>query len=126
MSSYFYSSSPLKQTNLVEKEKNKILIEKEEIISKFVQKYIIDETGHYRLGIKSKIFKDNSKYEGELTLNDVKIGKGIYYYSNGDRYLGEWYNDTFNGKGIYIFSFGERYEGNLINGLKQGKGMYNQ
>ena len=125
MSQYSYpNSSPPRRGYQPEKEKSKIMLEKEEIITRFLQSVILDETGKYRTNIRSKTYKDGSKYEGELNLQDSKHGRGIFYYQNGDRYIGEWQNDLFNGKGVYIFSMGERYEGNLINGQKEGKGYY--
>ena len=37
-------------------------------------------------------------------------GKGIYTYSNGDKYEGEFKNDSFNGKGTLIYSLEDRSE----------------
>jgi hypothetical protein len=34
------------------------------------------------------------------------LGRGIYYYSNGDVYIGDWKDDLFHGKGFYIFGNG--------------------
>jgi hypothetical protein len=36
----------------------------------------------------------------------VRQGKGIYFYKNGDIYIGEWFNDLFHGEGVYIFASG--------------------
>ncbi len=38
-----------------------------------------------------------------------KKGRGIYYYSNGDVYIGDWKEDKFDGTGTYLFQNGERY-----------------
>ena len=45
---------------------------------------------------------------GELN-NELRSGKGIYYYATGDVYAGQWANDLFDGDGNYIFASGERY-----------------
>jgi len=45
--------------------------------------------------------------------SDLKQGKGIYFYTNNDVYLGEWKNDKFEGEGVYLFANGERFEGYL-------------
>ena len=70
-----------------------------------------------------KIYEDG-KYEGEFK-NDLRNGKGIMYYKNGNKYEGEWKNDVKEGKGIMLLSNGNKYEGEYKNGLKEGKGkMY--
>ena len=69
----------------------------------------------------SKMCK-NGKYVGEL-INDKREGKGIMYYTDGDRYEGEWKNDLFEGKGIYYYKSGSRYEGDFKNGKRKGKGV---
>ena len=33
-------------------------------------------------------------------------GKGIFYFNNGDKYDGEFKDDTINGKGILYFKDG--------------------
>jgi hypothetical protein len=38
-------------------------------------------------------------------------------WCNGDKYVGEWLNDTMNGSGILIMSSGGKYEGEWANGL---------
>ena len=44
-------------------------------------------------------------------------------YSNGDRYNGEWKNDTMNGIGVYQYANGDRYEGGWKDGLMDGEGI---
>ena len=37
--------------------------------------------------------------------SDGKLdGQGIYTYSNGDKYVGEWKNDNMDGQGTYIIN----------------------
>ena len=43
---------------------------------------------------------------------------------NSDVYLGEWKNDKMDGWGIYIYSNGEVYRGQFVGGNRQGKGEY--
>ena len=45
--------------------------------------------------------------------NSQRKGKGIYYYNNGDRYEGNWKNDT-ESKGIMYYKNGDKKIGNLI------------
>ena len=49
-------------------------------------------------------------------------GIGIYYYKDGDIFIGNYFNDKKNGKGQYIYS--ERksaLEGEWKEGIKNGK-----
>ncbi len=43
----------------------------------------------------------------------MKNGEGIYFYSNGSRYEGNYLNDKKNGHGSLFYSNGDRYEGNF-------------
>jgi len=46
--------------------------------------------------------------------NSNREGNGVYFFKNGDVYMGEWKGDNFNGKGSYIFkSKREMYVGEL-------------
>jgi hypothetical protein len=54
----------------------------------------VEEGSKYKKGIKVKNYVDSSKYEGEV-VNDKRNGKGIYYYSNGDSYIGDWKDDRY-------------------------------
>ena len=56
----------------------------------------------------------------------IKEGYGIYriyYFSDGDKYEGEWKNDKREGYGIY-YSDRDKYEGEWKNDLKDGYGIY--
>lgn len=48
---------------------------------------------------------------------EFKTFFGIYYYENGDCYIGEWKNNNKHGKGIYVYSNGDYYYGDW----KEGK-----
>ena len=52
-------------------------------------------------------------------------GKGIYYYNErpfiGARYEGDWRNDKKEGKGIYYFFNGDRIMGDYSNNKPIGK-----
>ena len=55
--------------------------------------------------------------------NDLKEGKGIMTYNNGDKYEGEYKNDLKEGKGIMIYNNGDKYEGEFKNNeIIKGKG----
>jgi len=66
---------------------DKLLIQKEEILRKFKNEAIYNEFHVLRSNVSVKKYIDNSKYVGEV-FNQVRHGRGIYYYSNGAVYLG--------------------------------------
>ncbi|MBO5584337.1 MAG: OmpA family protein [Prevotella sp.] len=49
-------------------------------------------------GYQVKVY-DDGIYEGYLT-NGKRNGMGLFYYKNGDRYVGEWKNDKISGRGM--------------------------
>ena len=83
-----------------------------------------DENGNKYEGkfTKGKKNGEFSVYEGDLK-KDLKEGKGIYYWNNGNRYEGDWKNDLKEGKGIYYWNDGRRYEGDWKIGKREGKGI---
>ena len=56
------------------------------------------------------IYDNYDKYEGDWK-NDVKEGKGIYYYKKGGFYEGDFINDKREGNGIMIYDNGNKYDG---------------
>ena len=64
---------------------------------------------------------NRKKYECDYK-NDKRDGKGIFYWNDGSRYEGDWKNDKREGKGIYYYNNGDRYEGDWKNDKREGKG----
>lgn len=54
----------------------------------------------------------------------MKNGLGCMQMLNGDKYIGNFKNDTFNGKGKLMFSSGDYYEGDFKDGKINGIGSY--
>ena len=54
-------------------------------------------------------------------IGDCSNGKGIYYFSNGDIYIGFHKNDQRHDTGKYIWSDGDLYEGEWYNNQQQAK-----
>ncbi len=52
-----------------------------------------------------------------------KKGKGIEFYSNGEKYEGDFDDDVKNGKGVMIYKSGKRFEGFFKNDYFDGKGV---
>ena len=67
--------------------------------------------------------KGRKKYVGEFK-NDKMEGKGIMYLKNGNRFEGEYKNDKREGKGIYYYNNGDKYDGYFKNDAAEGKGTY--
>ncbi|CAF4590521.1 unnamed protein product, partial [Rotaria magnacalcarata] len=69
-----------------------------------------------------KQYSNGDEYCGEI--NDVgqRYGYGVYHWSNGSIYLGEWRNNTCTGEGIYRAINGDIYRGRFINGLIYDQG----
>ncbi|CAF1065956.1 unnamed protein product [Adineta ricciae] len=42
--------------------------------------------------------------------DDRKNGQGAYYYANGNKYIGDWIDDSPPREGVFIWSSGDRYE----------------
>ena len=68
-------------------------------------------------------YSDGDKYEGDWKNGNME-GKGTYCYNNGDKYDGDWKNDKKEGKGIMCYSNGDKYEGDWKNDNMEGKGTY--
>ena len=52
------------------------------------------------------IIMEQEKYEGDFK-NDLFEGKGIYYYANGDRVMGNYLNGVRKGKHVKLHANGE-------------------
>ena len=62
------------------------------------------------------------KYEGYFR-KDKKEGNGIFYWNDGEKCEGDWKNDKFEGKGIYHSNNGNKYKGEFKNNKRDGKGI---
>eukprot|EP01084_Bolivina_argentea_P016344 30593_1 len=75
-------------------------------------------------GIKSvSDYKLHKQYEGEWK-NDLKHGKGTFYYKNGDKFEGMFHENVKCGHGIMYYSNGDKYEGDWKFNKKNGYGIY--
>jgi hypothetical protein len=63
------------------------------------------------------------KYEGNWQ-NGKRNGFGSNYYADGNVYMGEWYNDQQQGKGTMIYANGDMYTGDYKLHKLDGQGTY--
>ena len=66
--------------------------------------------------------ENGDKYIGNI-YNNKKEGRGKMIYKNGDIYVGEWSNDFKDGKGIFYYNNGNKYDGYFVEGKRNGKGI---
>jgi hypothetical protein len=66
-------------------------------------------------------FFDGRLYEGRLEAGR-KVGNGLYVWSDGQRYKGEWRNDQPDGDGEWTSAKGDRYTGSFGSGKRVGIG----
>lgn len=74
---------------------------------------------------KAKGKDDGMTYYGQRDpITGKPNGVGTGYYTNGNKFEGEWAMGKKRGKGIYTYSSGERYEGEMggTKGYKHGQG----
>lgn len=68
-------------------------------------------------------YSSGGRYEGEFVDGEL-TGFGILYYPNGNRYEGEWEGNYKNGQGKMYYASGEVYEGNFFRDRRSGYGEY--
>lgn len=68
-------------------------------------------------------FSDGDIYAGEWQYNR-RHGEGMYIFASGSSYIGEFQNGEYHGKGIYTFHDGENYAGEWTDGKNNGQGTY--
>ena len=62
-------------------------------------------------------------YHGPTNNKDMPHGKGIYKYSDGSIYDGNWHRGRRHGEGTYTYCNGDVYIGEWEDGYKSGKGV---
>lgn len=60
------------------------------------------------------------RYDGDW-VNDVKCGRGVYYFLDNERYEGQFHDDQFHGKGTAYFFDGTKFVGIWENGIVKEK-----
>ena len=68
-------------------------------------------------------YSNGDRFEGNWNNND-KSDYGIYYYSNGDIFKGGWKDGKKHGYGVFYYSKRDFYKGEWKNDVKEGYGIY--
>lgn len=68
-------------------------------------------------------YSSGAVYEGQWA-NDRKHGHGVYTFADGDVYEGEFKDDHPHGHGVYTYADGDVYDGQWRDGEKHGQGVY--
>ena len=89
-----------------------------------IRPYASIKNSHFALG-RAGVYtwSDGSTYSGDW-FEGMKHGRGLYVYANGDVYEGGYYNGVKHGYGAAAWSNGSRYEGNWDSGREHGQGKY--
>ena len=72
---------------------------------------------------KSINYKSGNRYEGEVDEKNMPHGNGVFTYTNGSSYEGEFEHGVRNGYGIFRWATGDSYEGGWKNDKRHGEGV---
>jgi len=67
---------------------------------------------------------NNNGSKGNCSQGDCANGIGIYLWSSGTKYAGEFKNYRPHGQGTYTWIDGTKYIGELLNNKRHGQGTY--
>jgi len=73
---------------------------------------------------KDEFAQADTSHLNRCLSGDCNDGFGIYVWSNGERYEGNWQNNKRNGKGLNYYITGAKYDGFWKDDLKDGAGTY--
>lgn len=68
-------------------------------------------------------FSNGATYKGEFR-KSVPHGEGVFIYSNGNQYLGDWVLGKKSGQGKIYFTNGASFEGAFLDNFMDGYGVY--
>lgn len=96
-----------------------------EFIKNLEKTMLFTANGNLKKGMVQIAYPEGSKFLGQTKHpGALRHGIGVYYFGNGDMYLGEWEDNKIQGKGVYYFAEGEYYEGNFSDFQRNGGGIY--
>ena len=77
----------------------------------------------YRIEYERGVYSGDL-YIGAVTNNLKKHGRGLYFYTTGNIYFGDFYNDEKSGVCMILFDNGDIYSGGVVGGIKEGIGTF--
>jgi hypothetical protein len=72
--------------------------------------------------VKNHVFP-YGRYTGQL-INGLRDGYGVFEFTDGSKYSGDWKGDKMNGKGKLKYEIGKEYEGGFKDNMFHGQGRY--
>ena len=72
-----------------------------------------------------KITYNDGIYVGQYIMKGdepIENGVGVFTWSNGDVYEGEYLDGMRNGNGLFIWADGKKYEGDFVDDMREGTG----
>lgn len=61
-------------------------------------------------------------FEGDFANDEMVLETGVYTFTNGDKYKGQWANGKPEGQGELVYANGDKYTGSFKAGARHGKG----
>ena len=83
----------------------------------------LDGSGN-RQGKGKMTYESGAYYEGGFVNDKFHCESGIYHWSDGEEYVGEWKEGERNGIGIFRFADGTEVYSKYDNGLAKGNGIW--
>ncbi|MEO1513617.1 MAG: caspase family protein [Bacteroidota bacterium] len=77
--------------------------------------------GNCYSGKGTYVYPSGARYVGDFRNGKIH-GEGILYFSNGNKYVGQWVNQYREGQGRLVFASGEVYEGAFRRSKFSGRG----
>lgn len=67
---------------------------------------------------------ENGIYEGEVGFTGKMHGKGVFSYTNGNKYEGGFKEGVKHGHGVFTWANGDVYDGGFENDVRSGSGVF--
>ena len=91
---------------------------------KMIKEKLVSGTPKPSPDAKRKIKFETGMYEGEVGFTGKMHGKGVFSYTNGNKYEGGFKEGVKHGTGVFTWANGDTYEGGFENDMRNGYGVY--